>query len=320
MMTSLWTEPMPRANQRGYFNVMVCSSRTFLDSESYSYIDDINDDPPDYTTRFVTVFDESNLPVSYLPPYTPPYCLLNETSDEYKQREVDLGGGNVAVPSTDTGLNHNMGNRWMDPGGPGDAVTVFITFNHPLITPLGLAEYLTIRSYRSGVNEAFRASKAITAPSSNSPSQASELLTQAPTYTPVPNPTDVPTSTYTPTATATFTDTPEPFTCDKIKVGSVAFYGERMYITIVNDNIQDTFLEQVVLAWRKPTTYPNMRLLTLVMARNSAETGEASEAVWVGPKREDIDSSTFVGTELDDWNFADKTIPGYGIAETTIQA
>ncbi|MDX2077928.1 MAG: TadE/TadG family type IV pilus assembly protein [bacterium] len=320
MMTSLWAEPMPRATQRGYFNVMVCSSRVFLDSESYSYIDDINDDPPDFTTRFVTVFDEYSLPVGLPTPYAPPYCLLNETSDEYKTREVDLGGGDIAVPDTDTGLNHNMGNRWMDPGGPGDAVTVFITFNHPLITPLGLAEYLTIRSYRSGVNEAFRASKAITAPSSNPPTQAGELSTQPPTYTPVPTSTDVPTSTAVPTSTPVPTDTPEPFTCDKIKVGAVEFYGERMYITIVNDNVQDTFLEQIVLAWRKPTTYVNMRLLTLVMARTTAETGEASEAVWVGPKREDIDSATFVGTELDDWNFADKTIPGYGLATTTIQA
>ncbi|GIV81509.1 MAG: hypothetical protein KatS3mg051_0863 [Anaerolineae bacterium] len=29
-----------------------------------------------------------------------------------------------------------------DPGGPGDAVEIVVFFNHPLITPLGLADFM----------------------------------------------------------------------------------------------------------------------------------------------------------------------------------
>lgn len=309
MMTALWDEPMPRSNQRSYFSVMVCSSRGFLGQDSRPYM-------PDFPTRFATIFEDDDLSAGFSTPYEPPYCLLNETSDAHQAR---VGAGGVVTPSND-GPNYNVGIRWMDAGGPGDAVTVFITFNHPLITPLGLAEYLTIRSYRSGVNEAFRASKAITAPSSNVPSQVGELATQPPTFTPIPTSTDVPTATPIPTNTPAPTETPEPFTCDKIRIGQVRFLGERMYIQIVNDNVQDTYLEQVILSWRKPTTYPNMYLFALAIARATASTGEATEVMWTGNKRDDIDTSTFTGLELSDWNNADKTIPGYGTTTTSVFA
>lgn len=307
MMTALWTEPMPRSNQRGYFNVMVCSSRTFLRRNGEPYM-------PDHPYRFATIFEENDLSAGFSNPYTPPYCLLNETSDDHRARELPGGG----INSSQDGPNYNMGLRWLDAGGPGDAVTVFVTFNHPLITPLGLAEYLTIRSYRSGVNEAFRASKAVTAPSSNPPTQIGELATQPPTFTPIPTNTPVPTPTITLTPTSTFTATPEPFTCDKIRIGAVQFIGERMYIQIVNDNVQNTFLEQVILRWRKPTNYPNMYVFALAIARTSPDSGEATEVMWSGNRREDIDTATFTGLELSDWNSADKTIPGYGIATTSV--
>ncbi len=316
MMTALWTEPMPRSDQRGYFNVMVCSSRTFMNQDGESYLDSFGDSTVSHPYRFATIFDPLSLPAGYANPYTPPYCLLNEISDAHRARELP---GGVVSPTQD-GPNYNMGVRWMDAGGPGDAVTVFVTFNHPLITPLGLAEYLTIRSYRSGVNEAFRASKAVTAPSSNPPSQVSDLATQPPTFTPVPTSTDVPTATPVPTSTPIPTDTPEPFTCDKIQIGAVQFIGERMYIQIVNDNTQDTFLEQVILTWRKPDNFPNMYLFALAIARTTAETGEATEVLWSGNLRADIDTSTFTGSELSDWNSADKSIPGYGIATTSVFA
>jgi len=320
MMTSLWAEPMPRSDQRGYFSVIVCSSRTHIGSDSYSYIDETKYD----SNRFVTIFSEDDLPsVDKIPsgqtfPYEPPYCILNEYSDEHKDRELPSGG----VNGSQEGPNYNVGNRWMDPGGPGDAVTVFVTFNHPLITPLGLADYLTISSYRSGVNEAFRASKALTAPSSNPPSQVGELATQPPTFTPVPTSTDIPTATAVPTNTPAPTDTPLPFTCDKIKIGAVEFYNNRMYIQIVNDNVDNTFLEQVKMAWRQPVTYPNMYLYTMVLSRQSAESGDASEVLWQGNKTsaEGMDTAGLTGSELSEWTAADKTIPGYGIATTTFQA
>ncbi|MCL4254765.1 MAG: hypothetical protein KJ043_13445, partial [Anaerolineae bacterium] len=297
----------PRSDQRGYFNVMVCSSRTFLSEDGEAYM-------PDHPYRFATIFEENDLSTGFSNPYTPPYCLLNETSDDHRDREIPGGG----ITGVQDGPNYNLGVRWMDAGGPGDAVTVFVTFNHPLITPLGLAEYLTIRSYRSGVNEAFRASKAITAPSSNPPTQLGELATQPPTFTPVPTSTDVPTSTPAPTNTDIPTATPEPFTCDKIRIGAVQFVGERMYIEIVNDNTQNTFLEQVILRWRKPDGYPSMYAFALAIARTSAESGEATEVMWSGNVRADIDTSTFTGVELSDWANADKSIPGYGIATTRV--
>lgn len=329
MMNALWAEPMPRSDQRGYFNVTICSSRTFIDPEAESFVDPTNPNNGAFiTSRFVTVFQEVNIPplrpdysygTSGVPSYAPPYCILNEFSEAHEDREVSPGVPNA--PSSD-GPNYNMGNRWMDAGGPGDPVTVFITFNHPLITPLGLAEYLTISSYRSGVNEAFRASKALTAPTSNLPTQVSELPTQPPTYTPAPSPTSVPTATDTPTSTPIPTDTPEPFTCDKIKLGSVSFFGNRMYIQIVNDNPQTTTLQQVKMQWRQPVAYPNMYLYNMTLARTTVDSGEASEVLWQGQKTsaEGMDTSGLSGADLDAWNGADKSIPGFGIATTTFQA
>ncbi|MCU0480314.1 MAG: pilus assembly protein, partial [Anaerolineae bacterium] len=327
MMNALWAEPMPRSNQRGYFNVLVCSSRTFINPESESFVDPVTNGAF-ASSRFVTIFEEANIPAlrsnySYgdtgFPVYSPPYCMLNEFSEEHQDREASPGVPNS--PSSD-GPNYNVGNRWMDAGGPGDPVTVFITFNHPLITPLGLAEYLTISSYRSGVNEAFRASKALTAPTGSLPTQLVGAPTQPPTYTPTPIPTAVPTATNTFTPTPIPTDTPEPFTCDKIKIGAISFFGDRMYIQIVNDNPQTTYLQQVKLNWPELVGYPAMFLFSTSLARTTVDGGEASEVNWQGQKYslEGLDTASLVGLELDTWTNADKSIPGFGIATSTFQA
>ncbi len=316
MMTALWSEPMPRSNQRGYFNVMVCSSRTFLDRESYGFFENIN-------TRFVTVPDEESVPTGFLGSYSPPYCLLNEYSDDHKARETFNGGGVITINNSQTDPNHNLARRWMDPGGPGDLVTIFITFNHPLITPLGLAEYITMTAHRSGVNEAFRASKALVAPSSNPPTQIADLNTPIPT--PIPDPTDTPipsdTPTFTPTVTPT--ETPEPFTCDKIRVGAISFYNNtrRVYVQIINDNPQDTSLQQVKLRWPTPAGYPNMYLFAMILGRTTADSSDGGGTLWEGNKQGgEIDSAGFIGTELADWTNADKSIPGFGKATTTFEA
>ena len=60
------------------------------------------------------------------------------------------------APITD-GWTDNVGRPWWDAGGPGDTVSIVVTFNHPLITPLGLASYLPLQARRVAVNEAFRA-------------------------------------------------------------------------------------------------------------------------------------------------------------------
>src|SRR5690606_6340260 len=71
-----------------------------------------------------------------------PVCILNEQ------------------PPPDAGATQNAGTPWIDPGGPGDTVTIVVNFNHPLVTPLGLAPYIPLQARRAAVNEAFRAADA----------------------------------------------------------------------------------------------------------------------------------------------------------------
>jgi hypothetical protein len=93
----------------------------------------------DYTRRYTTVLDVGDQPTDAIVPA----CLLNEIP------------GEGSVVTTDDG-----GKPWYDPGNAGDTVSIAVTFNHPLITPLGLAPYIPLQARRSAVNEAFRVARA----------------------------------------------------------------------------------------------------------------------------------------------------------------
>lgn len=131
------------ADQPSYFDVMICSSRGSRLDSSTPFING-------FGTRFVTVLDPDDLegitgPDGYdmaVVAERTPVCLLNEQPQ--------------AIP----GATQNAGTPWYDPGGPGDTVSIAITFNHPLITPLGLAPYIPLEARRAAVNETFRAAEA----------------------------------------------------------------------------------------------------------------------------------------------------------------
>jgi hypothetical protein len=137
-----WERPLPGGgnflfhegwDQPGYFDVMICSSRAPRYDTSSSY-------DPTFGTRFITILNPED--VTGPNGNRAPVCVLNEQ------------------PPSGSGSTQNAGIPWLDPGGPGDAVTVVITFNHPLITPLGLAPYIPLQARRAAVNEAFRAAEA----------------------------------------------------------------------------------------------------------------------------------------------------------------
>src|SRR5690606_17458001 len=97
-----------------------------------------------------------------------------------------------------------------DAGGPGDAVEIVVFFNHPLLTPLGLVDFVQLEARRVMVNESFRPTRLV-----NLPPQLG-VPTRAPTQTYTPSatftPSDTPTITLVPTQTQTSTATepPEP--------------------------------------------------------------------------------------------------------------
>ncbi|RMG84305.1 MAG: hypothetical protein D6712_11505, partial [Chloroflexi bacterium] len=182
---SNWNIPLPGSSNSRWFNLMVCSSRPATDEQS-GFLDTAT------KSRFVTVLDAANdpNPTTRSWVYEAPYCMLNEIPTT-----AALAAG---------GLN-NAGIRWMDAGGPGDRVTIVVRFNHPLITPLPLQDFITLQARRAAVNESFTAARAVG--SIQGSSIGSPTL---PTPTPVtPTETDTPTATLTAT-TVPITETPTP--------------------------------------------------------------------------------------------------------------
>jgi hypothetical protein len=256
----------------------------------------------DTTTRFLTYLgpqeeqlrDQSGNLMTNLPA---PACLKNE------------------VPTsalTSAGVTNNATRPWLDPGGAGDAVSIVITFNHPLITPLGLADYIPIQARRVAVNESFRDSRAINALNTG-PGSGIIPPTPIPTATSTASATRTPTSTRTntPQASATFTETPPPpFSCNLITVTGVNFLNQsRVSFQIVNNNFDDfdttddSTLQRVTLGWSKPTGFTGMYLAN--MALNN-------QVHWLGndPTPPTNSGPGGPGPEPGDVASADRTIPG----------
>jgi hypothetical protein len=215
----------------GWFDVTMCSSRPLLNDGGAV----VDPDLPD--SRFETLLNDL--------PY--PSCRLNE------------------IP-TDGGLAGNEDAHWLDAGGPGNTVSIIITFNHPLITPLtggigiSLPQYLPLQARRSAVVESFRASEAVQVFAGPPP-----VIVIPPTFTPTDTqtatstPTATDTPTLTPLASATPTDTVEPpFTCDLLYAGNLSFANNRVYIELRNDHPDSVELTRVNLGWRTLGLFPNM--------------------------------------------------------------
>jgi len=225
-----WMTPKPSSDDARYFHVAICSEgRQFRNGASARVVDTVGGE----SNRFAWVREEGDDLTGYgymnggEPIFGRPFCLLNERQPDDagtdggkppRQLEVDIDGDetpDITVPDWD-----NSGLPWQDAGGPGERIVVQVTYNHPLITPIGVAEYVTMRARRSGVNESFRASRALAAPlDPRSDELRPDTATPPPTFTPLPD-TATPTLTATPTGTQTPTPTPPiaPFTCDDLGV------------------------------------------------------------------------------------------------------
>lgn len=250
----VWERPYPRSDQRGWFHVMICSTRDRLERDSGSttfYKIDANP----VTTRFVNYLGESALRDNADNDLDPPVpsCLLNEV----------LPAEMVA----DGGMLQNAGLPWMDAGGPADSVTIVVTFNHPLVTPLGLRNYITMQARRTAIVESFRAARAVGAinnPGADNPGFDTPTFT--PSYT--PSQTLPPTSTNTPSPipSATLTTTPRPpFLCERITASELSIRGNTVRIEITNDNDRATFLTRALFRWKSVPDFPLMYVSDLGM-------------------------------------------------------
>ena len=176
------------SDQPGYFHVMICSEqRPMLDPNNLAT----------NNVRFIT-HDGSE------PDPKAPWCELNEWAP-------DTPGQNS---NRDAGWLQNQGIPWMDAGGPGEVIHIVVTFNHPLITPLGLARYLPLTARRTAVNETFRAPRALPlvgrGPAAGPNSTSTYTHTYTHTHTFTHTETFTHTHTFTPGPTDTHTPTPYP--------------------------------------------------------------------------------------------------------------
>lgn len=241
----------PRSDQRYWFNVVVCSDRQFVyqDSTPKYNIDTGAGSVPADGVRFIPYQRESTLQINgaVVDPWAPS-CLLNENPSP-----MPTGGFN------------NAGTPWLDAGGPEDTVFVTVSFNHPLITPLGIAPYIPLQARRSAIIETFRTSGNRQGVIFGPPIGAN-----APTLTPVPTDTPANTNTFVPppTRTATATATPSrqpdaPFDCTKLSVTNKRLVGRQFLIDITNDNAQTTYLTRIQITWPNIPAFAQMGLIQM---------------------------------------------------------
>lgn len=258
--------------RRSWFDVNVCSSRPKMYGDAQT---EVRLDVPNVVygasetlyqvtegSRFWSVppdLNNDNL--------RPASCILVEVPTQQGRDE------GMAVFDVTT----NLGVPWMDAGGSGDRVTVVVTFNHPLITPLPLADYIQMSARRSAVNESFRVSNAERALGPSGAGLGAIDPTDSPdTETPVD--TNTPVDTDTPVWTDTPEDTPtaEPFDCDKLSVHTLTFDRNNFYIEFENGNIEDTELERAIIQWQPDDflpDYPDVNLYFMALD---------DEIIWFG--------------------------------------
>lgn len=243
-----FSNPSPDQERPGWFNVVVCSQRPRLFGNQFSDIIDNPDDPfsgtGDATLRYYTALNDPRYPAGA--------CVL---------KEVPKAGV--------TGVTRNHDVPWLDAGGAGERVDIIVTFNHPLVTPLGLAPFVRLQAHRAAVNESFRVTNAERAlgPSGTQGQDFVPPPTPSDTATFTVTPTPEPTDTASPTPTITFTPTPEDFTCERIVLGPLTFWDNKVRVTVRNYNSQNTYMTSSVMYWdsaRLLFDFPNshVRFLT----------------------------------------------------------
>ena len=293
---AVWTVPNPRESQRGWFDVVVCSTRALgdapltFDNKYYARLDSTSGVPSDINNRFVTYLGDESLRVTKTG--DPSDGLDLNSSPSSNPRLPQAGCMLNEIPdSTADGLLDNSGKPWLDPGGPADTVTVLVPFTHPLITPLGLAPYIKMQARRSAIVESFRAAD---------PQQAfgDVPALEVKKFTNTPAPTNTPSNTPTPSFTPSFTPVPSatpirptkpPFSCDLITAkpvpngGKDGIFGNTVSIVIQNDNALATYITRVIFKW--PTILDYSGMFMSKMALDGAPH-------WQGMDKSDINSAT----------------------------
>ncbi len=262
-------EQLTHSDEPGWFSMMICSSRPKLDNSNYPSAGTVDFR---YETR---IFGGGLAPACILEEEPAPGGTLDTEGWTYNSYD---GGGDTNSTT------------WLDAGGPGDTITIVITFNHPLVTPLGLAAFLPLQARRTAVNEAFRAPRS--SPISYSlPDATSGLRTDTPTNTFTPSQTHTETATLTPSLTpsATNTSTPE-FTCSSVIVpNSVSYLNDEVRFTLTNSLPYPVTLKRVVINWQAVTGYEGLMNVGVLYL------GAAGSAVWAGA---DTTSPTDVGNAV----------------------
>ncbi len=300
---AVWDIPQPRSTQRSWFNVVICSTRHFLDqrpSTSQPYYQGEGG-------RFVTylgdraLIDPNN--VGHSPPdIYAPGCYLNEVPVS------DSPGGGV----------NNAGKPWSDPGGPADTVEVIISFNHPLITPLGLTNYIPIQARRTAIVEAFRAVDPRSAlGSSNANCSGIPTSTYTPSFTPTASFTASPTNSATPKPSNTPAPPTEgPFTCSLITADSLVISGGQVFVSIHNQNAANTFLTRVVFKW--PSIYQYNGMYMEEMDLDQAPHWKGHDTANPYPATNTTDTNTDTSTPnyfTDSQSELDRTIAGHSTGD-----
>lgn len=177
-------------------------------------------------------------------------------------------GANRYIPSPDRNdrlcntLEGDTNRNQYDAGGPGDLLEIVIFFNHPLITPLGLVDYVQLQARRAMINESFRSTRVVNLPPQLAHSTYTPVNTAPPTFTPLPtgSPTYTFTPSQTPTNAPTETDTATPGpNCTLITLVGAQLQQNSLQIAVRNANqYAAVFITRVSLHWGKHTLYPDM--------------------------------------------------------------
>lgn len=267
---NFWANPSPSQESEGWFNVMICSSRARMYPTTETIIQGNPDDG--YSTS--NNAEDWKQATSRFYTFRGPGSIRTDNPSQQwgpkdaNNADVAYPGGTCLLKEYPTSSNTNMINNynqpWADAGSAGDRVVVIVTYNHPLITPLGLARFVRMQASRSAVNEAFKvvnAERATGGPGSGSGLGAATDTPKPPTDTPVPSNTPPDTLTPSLTPSVTLTPTKVPFDCAKLYATDVEFSGQStIYVRLQNDNLDDTVYTRSDIAWnsdRMLTASPN---------------------------------------------------------------
>lgn len=248
---NFWANPSPSQEADGWFNVMICSARGRMYPIEETVVIDNPDDPNSMT-------DASGNPLGQIERATVRFHNFRGPGVAAKGRTDAYVGGacllkeypnNTNIANSTMIENHNE--PWADAGGAGERVVIIITYNHPLITPLGLARFVRMQASRSAVNEAFKIVSAERAIGTTGAGIPPFTATEDPGPSATEEPAETEEPMETPEITPEATEPPAPpFDCAKLQATDVSFSGQNtIYVRMKNDNVDDTTYLYARMVW-----------------------------------------------------------------------